>query len=106
MGRDTVLHGLGTPHGPRAPLLGHDLLRLRSVDEVAACPTLAPECVSRHTLRRVEFAGTESVGWYISIAAFPVYMAGVLGLFFGCFVLPRFAPAGGTKWPSWARTIG
>ena len=49
---------------------------------------------------------TAGVGWYISIAAFPVYAAGVLGLLFGCLILPRFAPQGGTKWPVWVRTIG
>src|SRR6266700_463594 len=49
---------------------------------------------------------TAAVGWYISIAAFPVYAAGVLGLLFGCFLLPRFALERGVRWPAWARTIG
>jgi hypothetical protein len=50
---------------------------------------------------------TAGVGWYISIAAFPVYGAGVLGLLFGCVVLPRFAPKEkGVKWPAWLRAIG
>ena len=49
---------------------------------------------------------TAGVGWYISIAAFPAYGAGVLGLLFGCLILPRFAPQSGTKWPAWVRTIG
>lgn len=48
---------------------------------------------------------TAALGWYIAIAAFPVYGAGVLGLLFGCLILPRFAPQGGTRWPSWVRTI-
>jgi MFS family permease len=54
----------------------------------------------------LSLVATAAAGWYIDIAAFPAYGAGVLGLLFGCFILPRFAPQGGTKWPAWVRTIG
>jgi hypothetical protein len=54
----------------------------------------------------LSLVSTASAGWYIAVAAFPVYSAGVLGLLFGCFVLTRLAPHGGTTWPAWARATG
>ena len=43
-----------------------------------------------------------SVGWYIAIAAAPVYVAGVLGVLFGVFVLPRVS-IGRVKQPAPSR---
>jgi MFS family permease len=39
----------------------------------------------------VTLMGMAGTGWYIAVAAFPVYTAGILGLVFGAAVLPRFA---------------
>jgi len=47
--------------------------------------------------------GANGTGWYIAIAAFPVYAAGALGLLFGAFVLPRFGKlsSGSRNWKHW-----
>ncbi len=39
----------------------------------------------------VTVMGAAGAGWYIAIAAFPVYASSILGLLFGILVLPRFA---------------
>jgi MFS family permease len=51
----------------------------------------------------VTLIGAAGTGWYIAIAAFPVYAAGVLGLLFGALVLPRFANlhGGSRNWKHW-----
>jgi len=54
----------------------------------------------------ISFVATLAAGWYISLGAFPIYVAGGLGLLFGIFVLPRFAPHGATQWHTWARVVG
>jgi len=41
----------------------------------------------------VSFYLVAATGWYIAISPFPVYGAGILGLFFGGWLLPRHASA-------------
>lgn len=49
---------------------------------------------------------TAFTGWYIALAAFPANMAGIFGLVFGIFVLPRFADDGKRRLPFWLRVAG
>ncbi len=53
----------------------------------------------------VTLMGAAGVGWYIAIAVFPVYAAGILGMLFGGFVLPRFSnfgSSGSRNWKHWS----
>jgi hypothetical protein len=51
----------------------------------------------------VTLMGAAGTGWYIAIAAFPVYAAGILGLLYGALVLPRYANlrSGSRNWKRW-----
>lgn len=49
--------------------------------------------------------GVAGAGWYIAIAAFPVYAAGILGLLFGALLLPRFADIRSSS-RDWKRWLG
>lgn len=46
-----------------------------------------------------------AAGWYISIAAFPVYGAGVAGGLFGGLMLPRFCGAAGSRIAIWKAAV-
>lgn len=46
-----------------------------------------------------------AVGWYIAIAAFPVYGAGFAGVIFGALVLPRFLGSTGSRAVRWKRVV-
>jgi hypothetical protein len=48
---------------------------------------------------------TEAAGWYIAIAAFPVYGAGAAGSLFGGLVLPRFCGGTGSRIALWKASV-
>ena len=48
----------------------------------------------------ITFTLVAGVGWFISLAAFPVWVAGGLGVFWGAVLLPRYlGPAGSRRTP-------
>jgi hypothetical protein len=51
----------------------------------------------------ISLIGAAATGWYIAIAAFPVYVAGIFGLVFGAVLLPRLSQRkeGERGWASW-----
>jgi hypothetical protein len=57
------------------------------------------------TVALVSLIAVSAAGWYIAIAAFPVYAGGVIGLLYGAVALPRFArprSSEGRRWWHWA----
>lgn len=51
----------------------------------------------------VSFAVAAGAGWYIAMAAFPVWIAAGLGAVWGAVLLPRYLGSGGPKRAPWAR---
>lgn len=47
----------------------------------------------------------DAAGWYIAIAAFPVYLIGILGVLFGAVFLPRFGGLRREGLPLWSRAV-